>query len=1808
MKKCILAFLCVLCSLGASAQFSGSGTGTQSDPYLIFNPIQLNQIRGFLNQSGVYFKLMSDIDLTEWIADNNPSQGWQPIGTDASPFKGIFDGGNHTISGLMINRGTTNYVGIFANVSGATIQNITIRGTVSGKERVGGLVGYASGSSFNQCVYEGSITATNYAGGIVGYATGTTTLKNSCVKIKIIASGNNVGGIAGYGESGSSIVLTSCFTYGSIAGKQYVGGLIGAANQHTVSNSGAVMEVTAQNGYAGGIMGSSDHMTKRTDGISRVIENSFAIGDITSNGAHAGGIIGYSYGYYVYTEYYSSSNKKYYYYSNSTVSNCYYSGNIQGKTNVGGIVGYGHQSRVDKSYAIGSVSGTQNVGGIIGYIPNYSNYDYTSKITSSVSIHSAINAITSDVGRIYGKMDGGEIGQTGSQTGNLGLGTSRVVLNGVLQTINDDAQNGTSTGRSTLKVRGTYQAIGWNFNDDWNILDTECHPYAKTQMAPPVIETGCYAGSTVVTGKSTNGGTVHLSTNGKTYTGTVSGYQWQIATAPLQGGAQVVVYADDETQVQSYLVTQDITYPGKGTEADPYRISTAADLAGANGNYYYKLMNDIDLTDYINENYPQTGWQPIGKGASVMAHFDGDGYTVTGLWINSTDDYVGLFSNASGAEIKNLNVSIASGKKVKGGNYTGGLIGRMYNGKIENCSVRGTVEGKNYTGGLVGSDDYSANVKNKVVATVTGAACVGGVAGNTSDGTMEKAMFEGTVSSSTASAYAGGIAGSCASALSKSLSKGTVAATGSGSMAGGIVGKNEASGSVADSYSTAAVTSQSYVGGVAAYNYGKIVSSFASGNLKSSVDFGGGVTGYNDGPSATTIRCVAINEKIEIADEKGWASRVVGGIKNGAPTPNMDNYAYKEMVISINGVPMKLYNDNLNGTAKTLVELKSQTTYEGIYWDFNATWSMDETTGLPYLLAEVADPVAAKSITLDKQTATIEIGKNINLTATVLPDDVTKKAVTWKSSNTAVATVADGKVTAIAAGTAQITATTTDGTNLSATCKVTVTTAIIPVSSVTLDKSTASVEAGKVLNLKATVLPDNATAKTLTWTTSNSKVATVENGTVTAVDAGMAVITATTTDGSELSAKCTVTVTPAKTVYPTTDVSVYDNALYVEDVETAAGASLTLPLMMKNAKENITAFECRLMLPDGVEWASTIDKRGNTVYTLPTFNEDRTDASYHTINAIKQMSDGSYYIIVYSDNKEYILDTDGAILNIPVTISEDMQPGEYNIFVNSIVMTDVNTQQTLLERTVSKLTIPAYTLGDANNDTMINITDVVAVISYMLEENPNPFVFQAADVNADNMINVTDVVGIIDIMTADEAPASSAALRHGTMNATGMNPGKSTLEIVPFTLASGTTTKNVSLDLVNPGDEFTAFECKVYLPEGFDWASTVDKRGNVVYTMPTFNEDRTDDSYHTINKIKKMSDGGYYVIVYSDAKEIFLEEEGTLLNLPLVFDENLADGVYDIRIGDIVLSRQDVTQELPDDYTASVIVGSPEVASMTLHGDFTSKAIADLNTALADNEAVCSIDFSEAYALADGVTVSTANKNLLIFVTEDASLANTSNVVAGSTCANLVLTDGYAFGPAKTFTATSGTYSHDMTDGEYGTVVLPFAPSTETMDAYTFYTFKAVGTNTLSFDEVASPVAGVPYLIVGKGAAKQMTAVAGSEVVINAGNTAVDGWTMTGTYTQRVFTDATELGNLYYISNNTFMQATKQLTMNPFRAYFVGDGSAKTIELRNSDGTTRILNMQNEENDGPVYDVAGRKVQNPDKGIYVVNGKKVLVR
>lgn len=178
-------------------------------------------------------------------------------------------------------------------------------------------------------------------------------------------------------------------------------------------------------------------------------------------------------------------------------------------------------------------------------------------------------------------------------------------------------------------------------------------------------------------------------------------------------------------------------------------------------------------------------------------------------------------------------------------------------------------------------------------------------------------------------------------------------------------------------------------------------------------------------------------------------------------------------------------------------------------------------------------PIAVTSVALDKNEIELTEGETATLVATVMPADATNKDVVWSSLNEAVATVANGVVTAVAEGTTSIIVTTVDG-NLADTCAVKVNKPVVAVTGVTLDKVTLLFDLRETdkltAQLVATVTPEDATDKSVTWASTNVAVATVAEGLVTAVAVGKANITVTTADDA-FTAICEVEVTLTEGVY-----------------------------------------------------------------------------------------------------------------------------------------------------------------------------------------------------------------------------------------------------------------------------------------------------------------------------------------------------------------------------------------------------------------------------------------------------------------------------------------------------------------------------------------------------------------------------------------------------------------------------------------------------------------------------------------------------
>ena len=186
------------------------------------------------------------------------------------------------------------------------------------------------------------------------------------------------------------------------------------------------------------------------------------------------------------------------------------------------------------------------------------------------------------------------------------------------------------------------------------------------------------------------------------------------------------------------------------------------------------------------------------------------------------------------------------------------------------------------------------------------------------------------------------------------------------------------------------------------------------------------------------------------------------------------------------------------------------------------------TTWKNFLDIEEMDPEPGDvtGVTLNKTETSIFVGKTEQLLATVLPADANDKSVTWTTSDKNIATVtADGTVTAIKPGTVNITCSSVDNESKTATCIVTV--LPVPVTGIAISKSAISIVKGQTEKLEATITPDNATVKNVTWTSSNPDIAYVSSdGTVSARSIGTATITCTLVDNEAKTAICIVNVVP----------------------------------------------------------------------------------------------------------------------------------------------------------------------------------------------------------------------------------------------------------------------------------------------------------------------------------------------------------------------------------------------------------------------------------------------------------------------------------------------------------------------------------------------------------------------------------------------------------------------------------------------------------------------------------------------------------
>lgn len=685
------------------------GNGSKGNPYEISTAAELAWFRDYVNggKLSVCAKLTADIDLKDFChaADASKNLGelsWEPIGV-GNAYTGTFDG------------------------SGKTISNLYIKA----EKREAGLFGYTFQSTIKNLTFENAnVTNTElYTGILVGDACYQTTLQNIKIstKCQIIGGKDYTGGIAGSLDGNAY----NCVNYAMVQGQEDVGGLFGLYNR--TGNS-----MTACANY----------------------------GNVTATSKTVGGLVGY--------------------YSSGTIQDCANYGNIEGTYNVGGMAGYVSKGKMQNVFCYGNVSATDNtIRG--GMVCGYSSQGVTEGMVAYYSgAKLTVNSQEQTV-KAFGSGNLSEDNATGFTETQLKSGVVAYLLQ----------QNASSEAKCGQNLD--------NNGDSYPVIGSEHQVYADN------LTLNCKTNE-MVTGSFTNnptssaisyqhGQTInhHVAKDATcTEAGTKEYWQCQdclrtYSDSELTKELTDVTNADQPAlghhgnedgycdRCQHYVAVKPSEDNGVYLIAKPCHLAwfrdyvngTIVDEGETAGTTRLsasaKLTADIDLKNYCHaaeDGKELLSWIPIGNdNYRWEGKMDGQGHTISNLYIKTAQNYVGLFGFTDGATIQDLIFDYAKVENVNTTNtntlYTGILAG--YADGDSPSHIRGikttnncTVIGQNDTGGIVGRAKINLeNCENR--SSVKGTGSVGGIAGDSFERNIKRCTNYGTVEND--GSYIGGIIG-----------------------------------------------------------------------------------------------------------------------------------------------------------------------------------------------------------------------------------------------------------------------------------------------------------------------------------------------------------------------------------------------------------------------------------------------------------------------------------------------------------------------------------------------------------------------------------------------------------------------------------------------------------------------------------------------------------------------------------------------------------------------------------------------------------------------------------------------------------------------------------------------------------------------------------------------------------------------------------------------------------------------------------------------------------------------------------------
>ena len=786
---------------GAWAQTPPSkGDGSADKPYKISTAAELAWFRDQVNSGNnrVSATLTEDIDLAEFChaADGTTytdELSWTPI----TWFQGTFDGNGKTISNLYINA-TSNYTGFFGYAYVGSIKNITfdnarVKNTggynfgilvgnagsciieniktlancsVEGENYVGGIAGVANGNISN-CENRATVKGIRYLGGVVAAYSGNSI--TSCANYGVVTgSGESVGGIAGYFNSGT---IQNSANYGDVTGTDNVGNLIGLAEECNLNNVLGTGNVTATSAeFAGLLVGTIKKSSSAASGI--LAYNSSA--KLTINGTEQTGDAVKAIGDGSLT-----SAEKIKAFSAEQLKSGLVANQLQ--KNVSGNARWGQKlntndypllGSADEVYLDGNV--TMNcLGELEGTFTNTKPAQegtFTFKHGDSPTHHESVAATCTTDGNIeYWECN---LCHKSFSDELLTQGVSSLVVSATGHEY-DENDKCTKCQQEIpfLKLGNNSITIGKVFGDRNEISGYNLYKYTAPEDGTLEVTANNNSEDTYGTLWESRTAASYLTYNDDgigidfkiTYTVT-KGTTYYIGAREYNGNA-----IEGKVKLNVKLNGIDYELPtgmtGKGTEAEPFVLKTADHLAWfrdyVNDDHLSacaKIADDVKEIDMstvchkadTEKQVAELSWTPIGNfDNNYQGTFDGNGKTISNLYINATSEFAGFFGYLAGGNIKNITFDNAKVNST-GNYYTGILAGYAGSCIFENIKTLGncSVEGKQITGGIAGiAEGNISNCENH--AKVKGTGSLGGILG----------MYYGSDNSITSCANYGAVTG-----------------------------------------------------------------------------------------------------------------------------------------------------------------------------------------------------------------------------------------------------------------------------------------------------------------------------------------------------------------------------------------------------------------------------------------------------------------------------------------------------------------------------------------------------------------------------------------------------------------------------------------------------------------------------------------------------------------------------------------------------------------------------------------------------------------------------------------------------------------------------------------------------------------------------------------------------------------------------------------------------------------------------------------------------------------------------------------